>query len=45
MFELLRHFSLTSPASVAVVAALLGILYREIAVRGLVAQGEANDTR
>ena len=44
MFELLRHFSLTSLASVAVVAALLGILYREIAVRGLVVQGEANDT-
>ena len=39
MFELLRHFSLTGLASVAVVAALLGILYRGSRCAGLVVQG------
>ncbi|HRI17444.1 MAG TPA: EAL domain-containing protein [Burkholderiaceae bacterium] len=44
MFKLLRYFSLTSLASIAVVAALLGFFYRESAVRGLVAMGESNNT-
>ena len=44
MFKLLRYFSLTSLASIAVAAALLGVFYRETAVRSLVAMGESNNT-
>jgi hypothetical protein len=44
MFKLLRYFSLTSLASIAVVAALLGFFYRESAVRSLIAMGESNNT-
>ena len=43
MFKLLRYFSLTSLVSIVVVAALLGLFYRESAVRGLVAMGESNN--
>jgi len=41
MFKLLRYFSLTSFVSVVVVAAVLGIIYREIAVHSLVTMGES----
>jgi diguanylate cyclase (GGDEF)-like protein len=44
MFKLLRYFSITSLASIAVVAALLGYFYRESAVRSLVAMGESNNS-
>jgi diguanylate cyclase (GGDEF)-like protein len=43
MFKLLRYFSLTSFVSVVVVAAVLGVLYREIAVHSLIAMGESNN--
>ena len=43
MFRLLRYFSLTSLASIALVAAGLGFFYREIAVRELVAMGQSNN--
>ncbi|MBL0730078.1 bifunctional diguanylate cyclase/phosphodiesterase [Piscinibacter sp. HJYY11] len=43
MFRLLRYFSLTSLVSIALVGAALGYLYREIAVRSLVAMGESNN--
>jgi diguanylate cyclase (GGDEF)-like protein len=43
MFKLLRYFSLTSLASIVVVAAALGVLYREFAVRSLVEMGESNN--
>ena len=43
MFRLLRYFSLTSFASVVVAATILGVFYREIAVRALVAMGESNN--
>ncbi len=42
MFKLLRYFSLTSFVSVVVVPAVLGIVYREIAVHSLIAMGESN---
>ncbi len=44
MFRLLRYFSMTSLASIVVVAVLLGMFYRETAVRALVAMGESNNT-
>ena len=44
MFRLLRYFSLTSLASIVVAAAVLGVFYREVAVRSLVAMGESNNT-
>jgi len=43
MFKLLRYFSLTSFVSVVVVAAVLGMVYREIAVHSLIAMGESNN--
>jgi len=43
MFKLLRYFSLTSFVSVVVVAAVLGIIYREIAVHSLVTMGESSN--
>ena len=43
MFKLLRYFSLTSFVSVVIVAAILGFLYREIAVHSLVTMGESNN--
>jgi diguanylate cyclase (GGDEF)-like protein len=43
MFRLLRYFSLTSLVSIVGVAAALGYLYRETAVRSLVAMGESNN--
>ncbi len=43
MFKLLRYFSLTSLVSIVGVAAALGYLYHETAVRSLVAMGESNN--
>jgi len=43
MFRLLRYFSLTSLASIAVVAALLGMFYRQTAVHALIEMGESNN--
>jgi diguanylate cyclase (GGDEF)-like protein len=43
MFRLLRYFSLTSFVSILVVAVVLGVFYREIAVRSLIAMGESNN--
>jgi diguanylate cyclase (GGDEF)-like protein len=43
MFKLLRYFSLTSFVSVVIVAAILGVFYRELAVRSLVTMGESNN--
>ena len=43
MFRLLRYFSITSFISIVVAAAVLGLFYREIAVRSLVAMGESNN--
>jgi len=43
MFRLLRYFSLTSLVSIVVVAAALGALYREIAVRSMISMGESNN--
>ena len=43
MFKLLRYFSLTSFVSVVIVAAILGLFYRELAVRSLITMGEANN--
>jgi diguanylate cyclase (GGDEF)-like protein len=43
VFRLLRYFSLTSLVSIVLVGAALGTLYREIAVRSLVAMGESNN--
>ena len=43
MFRLLRYFSLTSFVSVVVVAAILGVFYRELAVHSLVTMGESNN--
>jgi diguanylate cyclase (GGDEF)-like protein len=43
MFRLLRYFSLTSFVSIVVVAVALGVFYREIAVRSLIAMGESNN--
>jgi diguanylate cyclase (GGDEF)-like protein len=43
MFKLLRYFSVTSFVSIVVVAAVLGVLYREISVRSLVTLGEAHN--
>ena len=39
MFKLLRYFSLTSFVSVVIVAAILAVFYRELAVHSLVAIG------
>ncbi len=44
MFRLLRYFSVTSSVSILVVAVVLGVFYREIAVRSLIAMGESNNT-
>src|SRR5438309_8188277 len=44
MFRLLRYFSLTSFVSILVVAVVLGVFYREIAVHSLIAMGESNNT-
>jgi len=43
MFKLLRYFSLTSFVSVVIVAGILGMSYRELAVHSLVAIGESNN--
>src|SRR2546426_1934745 len=43
MFRLLRYFSLTSFVSILVLAAALGVFYREIAVHSLIAMGESNN--
>jgi len=43
MFKLLRYFSLTSFVSVVIVAAILGVLYRELAIHSLVTMGESNN--
>ena len=43
MFKLLRYFSLTSFVSVVIVAAILGVFYRELAIHSLVAMGESNN--
>ena len=43
MFKLLRYFSLTSFVSVVIVAAILAVFYRELAVHSLIAMGEANN--
>jgi diguanylate cyclase (GGDEF)-like protein len=43
MFKLLRYFSLTSFVSVVTVAAILGVFYRELAIRSLVTMGESNN--
>ncbi len=44
MFRLLRYFSLTSFVSILVVAVVLGVFYRAIAVHSLIAMGESNNT-
>ncbi len=44
MFRLLRYFSLTSFVSILVVAVVLGVFYREIAVHSLIAMGESNNS-
>ena len=44
MFRLIRYFSITSFVSIVIVAAVLGMFYREIAVHSLVAMGESNNT-
>ena len=43
MFRLLRYFSITSLISILAAAFLLGVLYREIAVRDLQQLGERNN--
>jgi diguanylate cyclase (GGDEF)-like protein len=43
MFKLLRYFSLTSFVSVVLVAGILGVFYRELAVHSLIAMGESNN--
>ena len=43
MFKLLRYFSLASFVSVVIVAAILGFLYRELAIHSLVTMGESNN--
>ena len=43
MFRLLRYFTLTSLVSIVVATSLLGWVYREVAVRSLVAMGESNN--
>jgi diguanylate cyclase (GGDEF)-like protein len=43
MFRLLRYFSLTSLVSMVLAALLLGVLYREIAVRSMVRMGESSN--
>jgi diguanylate cyclase (GGDEF)-like protein len=43
MFRLLRYFSITSFVSILVAATVLGLLYREVAVRSLVTMGESNN--
>jgi len=42
MFKLLRYFSLTSFVSIVVVAAVLGVFYRQIEIRSLMAMGDSN---
>jgi diguanylate cyclase (GGDEF)-like protein len=44
MFKLLRYFSISGLAVVLVAAALLGAVYRHVAVRSLVEMGEENNT-
>src|SRR3989338_111876 len=43
MFKLLRYFSITSFIAIGVVAALLGMFYRRIAVGNLLELGESNN--
>ena len=43
MFKLLRYFSITSFIAVAIVAVLLGLFYRQIAVNNLVEVGESKN--
>ena len=43
MFKLLRYFSITSFVAIGVVAALLGMFYRRIAVGNLLELGESNN--
>ncbi len=43
MFRLLRYFSLTTFVSIVVVAAVLGLFYRQIEMRSLIAMGESNN--
>ena len=43
MFKLLRYFSITSFVAIGIVAALLGMFYRRIAVGNLVELGENNN--
>ena len=45
MFKLLRYFSLTSFVSVVIVAAILGVFYRELAVHSLVDDGRIQQSR
>jgi len=40
MFKLLRYFSIASLISIVVASVLLGVLYRELAIRNLVEMGE-----
>ena len=42
MFRLLRYFTLTSLVSIVVATSVLGWVYREVAVRSLVAMGESH---
>ena len=44
MFKLLRYFSLSGLVVVLVAAALLGVVYRHVAVQSLVEMGEENNT-
>lgn len=43
MFKLLRYFSITSLVSILVASVLMGVLYRQLAVRNLLEQGEAHN--
>ena len=43
MFRLLRYFSLASIISIVVVAAILGLFYRQIAIRALTTTGESSN--
>jgi diguanylate cyclase (GGDEF)-like protein len=43
MFRLLRYFSITSLVSIVVAATVLGLGYRDLAVRSVVEMGESNN--
>jgi len=43
MFRILRHFSIASLATIVAAAVLLVMLYREVAIRGIIHLGEQNN--